>query len=394
VQLVVGDASRSDDGLGPGEGAPPLLARGQGPGQRAQDARSHEAEPRLFGDAQGSPEPPDRLVAPSFRQGRATEIKQVHLLEAPCPEPRDEVFRLGDLLATAPELAEAEGGEVSGVAGDDLGPPMPDPRGGLGGGRRRLQHLRLRAEVGQRVRDLRGVGHLDAAQAVAAGDLDAFAEARVRADHAPARVFRVAEPAQGRRLELRRAGPARQLQAAPVLVQAARDVAAGEAKVAAQEVDAGEFGEQPLRLRRRLGAGQVRECAVQVVGDALNGGEPDQGPAALRLPLRRGEGLLVGRARPRHGAEVVQDVPAVAGELEAVGPLRGELRAALDQAQRGLVAVLGRLRARRLQVGPRRPGVLRPVEVLGAQRRVAPRAGEPGAARRCSSRRRPLSRVS
>ena len=72
----------------------------------------------------------------------------------------------------------------------------------------------------------------------------------------------------------------------------------------------------------------------------------------------------------------MQDLPAVAGQGEDVRPLVGEGDAALDQRQRSLRAVRRRLGARRLQVGPGRPGVLRPVQVLGVEHRIAP--GEQG----------------
>ena len=68
----------------------------------------------------------------------------------------------------------------------------------------------------------------------------------------------------------------------------------------------------------------------------------------------------------------MQELPAVAGQREDVRPLVGEGDAALDQRQRSLRAVRRRLSARRLQVGPGRTGVLRPVQVLGMEHRIAP----------------------
>jgi hypothetical protein len=68
----------------------------------------------------------------------------------------------------------------------------------------------------------------------------------------------------------------------------------------------------------------------------------------------------------------VQELPAVAGQREDVRSLVGEGDAALDQRQRSLRAVRRRLGARCLQIGSGRSGVLRPVQVLGVEHRIAP----------------------
>ena len=178
-------------------------------------------------------------------------------------------------------------------------------------------------------------------------------------------------PPKRRGLQLRRLGLAREIEAPAVLAQAAGDVAAGKAEIAAQVVDARGLGEEALRRRGCLGALQVGERPVKVVGHALDRGKADPGPAALGVVRGRVQRPLVGHERLGHDAEVVQDVALEQGERGPVGWRGRELEAAPDQPQRRLVAVPGRLGAGGDQVGAGGPGVLRPVEVLGVEDGVA-----------------------
>ena len=166
-------------------------------------------------------------------------------------------------------------------------------------------------------------------------------------------------------------GPASEIEAPAVLAQAAGDVAAGKAEIAAQVVDARGLGEETLRSRGCLGALQVGERPVKIVGHALDRGKADPGPAALGVVRGHVKRPLVGHERLGHDAEVVQDVALEQGERGPVG-LRGrERETAPYQPQRRLVAVPGRLSAGGHQVGAGGPGVLRAVEVLGVEDRVA-----------------------
>ena len=124
---------------------------------------------------------------------------------------------------------------------------MTDPGRGLCCRDRPLHSLPLRPEVDHGVGDLGQVRDLDPAEAVAAAELDALAEPLVGADHPAAYVLGVAQPAQGRGLQLRLLSPAREVEAPTVLAQAARDVAAWEAEIAAQVMDARRLGEEALR---------------------------------------------------------------------------------------------------------------------------------------------------
>ena len=266
--------------------------------------------------------------------------------------------------------------------GDHLRPEVPDPR-------RRGNRREGLAERSPRVADQplgeghhRPVGDLDASEAAPVGQLDAAAEGVVRAEHAAAHVFGVAEAAERRRFLLNRAGFAGQFEAPAVRPQAALDVAAREAQVAAEEVDAGRLrGELPAAGGgRRLGALEIRECAVQVVGDPLHRREPDQRPATLAVVRCRGQRGFKGGQGGRHLAEVVQDVGPERAEDEAVGPVAGEFEAAFRRAQRAFVAVVGALRLCRGEIGAGRARVVGPVEVLGAERRVASFAPLRGAA--------------
>ena len=185
-----------------------------------------------------------------------------------------------------------------------------------------LQCLPLRPEVDHRVGDLGRVRDLDPAEAVPAAELDALAQPVVGADHPATHIFGVAQPAQGCRLQLGRSGLAREIEAPAVLAQAARDVAAGKAEIAAQVVDARGLGEETLRSRGCLGALQVGKRPVKIVGHALDRGKADPGPAALGVARGHVKRPLVGHERLGHHAEVVQDVALEQGEREPVR-LRG-----------------------------------------------------------------------
>src|SRR5690606_17289737 len=99
----------------------------------------------------------------------------------------------------------------------DLGPEVSDPRRS---GRRRkalLEGLRLRLEIEHRMRDLRAVGDLDAAESVTPRDFDAISQASICADHSGAQVFGIAKAAERRSLLFNGIGLPCQLQAALVL---------------------------------------------------------------------------------------------------------------------------------------------------------------------------------
>ena len=123
---------------------------------------------------------------------------------------------------------------------------------------------------------------------------------------------------------------------------------------------------------RRLGALEVRERAVQVVGDPLDRREPDQARHRSRRPMPRPARPRRRTRRPASGRGRAGCRPGEQREGEAVGPVAGEFEAAFRQAQRALVAVVGALRLGRGEVGAGRARVVGPVEVLGAERRVAP----------------------
>ena len=75
-------------------------------------------------------------------------------------------------------------------------------------------------------------------------------------------------------------------------------------------------------------------------------------------------------------------------------PFAGEFKATLRRKrQRLVVAMIDEQQAGRREVGMRRLGVVRPVEMLGPHRPHT-RASYQSAARQCSSRRRLLSRPS
>ena len=94
---------------------------------------------------------------------------------------------------------------------------MSDPRRRRRRRKPLIAGLGLRAEVQHRMRYLRAIGDLDAAEAMLARHFNAFAETPVCTDHSRAQVLGVAEPTKRRCLQLGGVGLARQLQAALVL---------------------------------------------------------------------------------------------------------------------------------------------------------------------------------
>ena len=132
------------------------------------------------------------------------------------------------------------------------------------------------------------------------------------------------EATQGRGLLLggtRRAG---ELQAPAVFAQAAIDVPAREAQIAAQMVDPCPLGGKSGPGCQRLRVGEIGEGAVQVIGDPLDRGSPDQRPASLRLARRRRQRDLMGGQGGRHPPEIVQQVALEAGQGVALGRFAGE----------------------------------------------------------------------
>ena len=160
----------------------------------------------------------------------------------------------------------------------------------------------------------------------APAELDATAQPVVGADHPAAHVFGVAEAAQGRRLAARARRAPRELEAAAVLAQAALDVAAREAEVAAQVVDARSLGERgPAGRGRRLGALQVGEAPSRSSVTRLTAASPIQ--ARQRSASLSAAASAPRRPRaPRHVARSCRMSPCEAGEREAVGALGRELR--------------------------------------------------------------------
>ena len=257
------------------------------------------------------------------------------------------------------------------VVRDDLGALMIDPARRLDRACRLVQRALELACVHQGDRGHRQARHLDPAEAVLAAQLDARPKMPACGEHAAAHVLGIAEAAQRLRLELGGAGHARQLQAALMLGQTALDLApAGNTDCRA--------GNAPVQLDRevepggqRLGLLQVGERAVQVIDHPLDCREAEQCPAARRHRRRGGERGLIGAHRFRHGAQVLEQLAAQAGQRKALGGARRKRQAPIGQRERLLVAVLARLLARRRQIGRRSTRVFGTIEVLGVQRRVA-----------------------
>jgi hypothetical protein len=112
------------------------------------------------------------------------------------------------------------------------------------------------------MRDLRMIGHFNAAKPVTLAQLDAGAQTLVCAAHATEHIFGVAETAEGRSLQLDISRLAGQRQAPAVLLEATLDVGSREMQIAAQEVDSCLFRCKFMCDRNSLGLIEVAECAV------------------------------------------------------------------------------------------------------------------------------------
>jgi hypothetical protein len=216
----------------------------------------------------------------------------------------------------------------------------------------------------------RPVRHLDATEPVTLADLDTAAKPVVRADHPPANIFGIAKAAECHGLQLARLGTSRQFQCDPVFPQAAIDVASRETQIAAQEMNPGLLRDEMMPRSHPLGLLQISQRSREIVGHALHCCESDPSCATFLIIDGCVDSSLVGTPSLRHGAEVVQDFALEASQCETIGPIGGQREAALNQLQRYLLAILGRLGTGRRQISSGGFGVLGPLEMFGTQHRI------------------------
>jgi hypothetical protein len=145
------------------------------------------------------------------------------------------------------------------------------------------------------------VGDLDPAEAMLTAQLDTFAQPRMFADHAPARVFGVAEPAEGCRLDFDGASLTRQLQALRVLLKASREITPREEEISSKIAQTCLVGLKAMRDGCSFRPCQICQGSRDVVGDPLHGGKANPGPAAIRVAA---ELLGLCRLVPRLAPEV------------------------------------------------------------------------------------------
>ena len=156
-----------------------------------------------------------------------------------------------------------------------------------------------------------------------------------------------------------------------MLGEAARDVAAGKVKVAAQEVDARALLDEAVLFGGDLRPVQIGESPVKVLDHPFDGRETEPCVRALAVIGGFLQSALVRLSRLGHGTQVVGDIALKAGEGEAIGPLDRERQATVGQSARALVVVVGGLRAGGCEVGRRRARMVGAVEVLSVKHQIA-----------------------
>ena len=188
----------------------------------------------------------------------------------------------------------------------------------------------------------------------------------------PVGVEHVGEAGQRVRLQQFVVGLLGQRERPLVLARARGKLATREVQRTPQVGDARLLAGQAQPPRDRLGGIEGGEARLGGAGQPVTCGDADQCPAAM--------GVVVGtRQRAAERGDGSLRVAEVAGEPagedlqhEGDGVRAGDARAPLRQAQRHVgVQRLG-LRARGVQERLRGPRVLRALEMLGAQHRVAP----------------------
>ena len=104
----------------------------------------------------------------------------------------------------------------------------------------------------------------------------------------------------------------------------------------------------------------------------LRGGDADQRGAALGVVLGGGERAAIGVERLAPLPGLAPQLALERGEVVAVAGAARQGKAALDERQRALLVIGPRLVDGRLEIGARRRLVLGAIEMLGAQREIAP----------------------
>ena len=217
-------------------------------------------------------------------------------------EPLNQIEDKAEFGVQPTEIAHRAQNEDVGHSGIDLGAQVADLSSGRGGGESLAEDLTQGPEIDRRMGHLAAVGDLEPPKTMQAGKFHAAFQVPVGRDHATTGVIGIAESAQGLGLQLGQVGLKSEFEALLMFSEAAADVAAREMQVAAQEMDAGAHLDEPVPLSRGLGAVEVGECAVEILGDPLHRreAEPRRRPLAvvssgLEPPARRRPAI-----RPSH----------------------------------------------------------------------------------------------
>ena len=155
-----------------------------------------------------------------------------------------------------------------------------------------------------------------------------------------------------------------------MLAAAGRDIALREVQVAARAVDARARAPQLQALGDGLGSIQRLHRLGELAGDTAARGDPQPGTATLLVVLRRLQRLVEGGDGLVGARHLEQKIAAQHRERMAKLALLRQLRAALRQPQRAVVAEAVRLVLRRNQMRACRARILGAIQVLGVQRQL------------------------
>ena len=209
------------------------------------------------------------------------------------------------------------------------------------------------------------VCHFDAAESMLAAQLDTAAEMGESAAHTALRIRGVGQSAKCPRLRLRRSRAPRIGEPAFVLLATGVYLAEREEDVATKMMDASKLGNEIVALGMCLCGCEELDCFVKTLGNPQAFGQTDLRLAQTDVVGSAGNRLPVERDRGADVAKVALQLAFKALERVTLSLFPRDLEATGDETKRRLGLIRRTLRCRRVQIGPRRPRILRTIEMLG-----------------------------
>ena len=143
------------------------------------------------------------------------------------------------------------------------------------------------------------------------------------------------------------------------------DIAKREEDVAAKMMDASKLGHEIVALGMCLRGGEQLDCFVKTLGNPQTFGQTDLRLAQTDVVGSTGNRLPVDCDRGADVAKVALQLAFKALERVTLGLFPRDLKATGDETKRRLGLIRRAMRCRGVQISPRRPRVLRTIEMLG-----------------------------